>query len=130
MKQISDETDLVLARSISNFYVIEDVTRNLPQVTENIGQLRAIGTNIAAMKVMTEEQRTKLNALLPAVSPALHSIEYSSEVIKTNDPQLYDSVLKQPYQLLNTEASKLVMLYKRTLSRAGNHDYRKRLCLL
>lgn len=57
---IGDMSNLQLEDELANVYMVAAVLDKLPWLTENLGQMRAVGTGAIARQVMTEDERLLL----------------------------------------------------------------------
>ncbi len=61
---ISNESGLVLDPELNTYYLMDAIVYRLPNVTENLGQSRGMGSGIAANGTINLEQRIALGTLL------------------------------------------------------------------
>lgn len=92
MVEIGDQSELFLAKAPQNFYIINGVTTTLPNLTEQLGQIRAIGMSIAAQQKITEDQKIQLVSLYASVQNSLEQLEHGKSVIFANQPSLEKSL--------------------------------------
>ncbi|PLT35638.1 hypothetical protein CUU64_03270 [Bacillus sp. V5-8f] len=92
MVDIGDKSHLFLAKTPHAFYLIDAISRSLPNLTEELGQMRAIGMNAVANKAVTEAQRTQLVSLSSSVQFSLQRLEHGKTVTFTSEPSLEKSL--------------------------------------
>lgn len=92
MVVIGDQSELFLAKSPENYYIINDVTTTLPNLTEHLGQIRAVGMSIATEQKITDEQKIQLVSLYASVENSLEQLEHGKAIIFTNMPSLENSL--------------------------------------
>ncbi|WP_426454685.1 methyl-accepting chemotaxis protein [Paenibacillus sp. S-38] len=107
MQHVTDDSNLLLARSVQNYYLIENVTKNLPLLTEQLGQIRAVGMNTAAKKAITEQQIFQLIVLTNSASDKLQSVKHATEVLEMKNPALFAEI-KESFQAMNSEVNQML----------------------
>ncbi|MFP9130849.1 methyl-accepting chemotaxis protein [Niallia sp. BSM11] len=92
MVEVGDQSELFLAKAPENYYIINDVTTTLPNLTEHLGQIRAVGMSIAAEQKITDDQKIQLVSLYASVQNSLELLEHGKAIIFTNKPSLENSL--------------------------------------
>lgn len=92
MVEVSDNSKLFLAETPHNYYLISGVTKTLPNLAEQLGQIRAIGMNVATEKQITEDQKMKLANLSSSVQSYLMDLEHEKETAFASEPTLEQSL--------------------------------------
>ncbi|MBS4098364.1 MAG: response regulator, partial [Sulfuricella sp.] len=74
---VADNFNLTLDSEIDSHYLAQAVAVELPELVESMGQIRALGSGIAARKTLNTEEKTRLIVLIGLVKS-------SSEALDTN----------------------------------------------
>lgn len=91
----ADSSNLFLSQTNDTFYMINDVTKTLPNLVEKLGQMRALGTNILSQEGMTEEQKIQFVSLSSSVQQALKELEHDTTAAFASNPSLETSFGKE-----------------------------------
>jgi len=85
---VSDESGLVLDPELNTYYLMDSIVYRLPNVTENLGQSRGMGSGIAARGIISLEQRIALGTLLANIKSNAKSVNNGMAVTLRENPQL------------------------------------------
>jgi len=87
-KQVSNESGLVLDPELNTYYLMDAIVYRLPNVTENLGQSRGMGSGIAAQGSITLDQRIALGTLLANIKSNAESVNEGMLITLRENPQL------------------------------------------
>lgn len=76
MLDIADESELLLSKTDYTYYMINDVIKTLPLLTDQLGQLRAQGIAIIERGEISEEERAALLSMYSSVQYTLKECKY------------------------------------------------------
>jgi methyl-accepting chemotaxis protein len=79
MVDIADATSLTLDPEIDSYYLIDTVMSKAPVALERLGQMRAKGTGILTKKVMHDQQKIEMSALMAELNGALKTLTLNLE---------------------------------------------------
>jgi len=85
---VSNESTLVLDPELNTYYLMDSIVYRLPNVTENLGQSRGMGSGIAARGAVTLEQRIALGTLLANIESNAKAVNEGMRVTLAENPQL------------------------------------------
>ena len=71
LHDLGDENNLTLDPSADSYYLIDNVTRRMPDVSERLGRLRAMGTGVLASKAIDEQRHFDISSQLGELNMAL-----------------------------------------------------------
>ena len=77
---ISDISKLVLDPSLNNFYLVRSVSRNLPELTENIAQARSFGVGALARKKISKGEKIFLLKKITLIQDSLRRININFQI--------------------------------------------------
>jgi methyl-accepting chemotaxis protein len=74
LQDLGDDAALALDPEADTYYLIDNVLRRIPAVTERLGRLRAMGTATLAAQSMDEQRRLEISVQLGALDVALDEL--------------------------------------------------------
>jgi len=80
MGKISSGSGLVLDPDIKTSFVMDAIVYRIPLITESLGQLRGLGTGVAASGEVTLQQRVKLSMTLGLLTSNLDTTQESLDI--------------------------------------------------
>jgi len=89
---ISDISKLVLDPSLDNFYLVRSISRNLPELTENIAQARSFGMGALARKKILNSEKIFLIKKIVLIQDSLRRINMNSEITFRKDKVLKEKL--------------------------------------
>ncbi|WP_255298565.1 methyl-accepting chemotaxis protein [Brevibacillus dissolubilis] len=98
MTKTGDATKLFLSKELKNYYVITGVVETLPNLTENLGQLRIHGSTVLEGKAATPEQERTLSNLYSTTVMVLQTLDHEMSISQGHSAELdeaYQTARKQ-----------------------------------
>lgn len=92
IKAVGDNTGLVLDTDLDRLYLINGSLRELPMLTENLGQLRAIGSGIANRTEISDAEINTVNNILIAVRLDIEKLTVDIATAISANPELKNTV--------------------------------------
>ena len=71
LHDLGDDGNLTLDPSADSYYLIDNLIRRVPDVSERLGRLRAMGTGVLAAKAMDDQRRFDISTQLGELNMAL-----------------------------------------------------------
>ncbi|GFP76307.1 methyl-accepting chemotaxis protein [Clostridium fungisolvens] len=112
---VSDGSKLSLLDNIGEYYFSDMIINKLPEITEQIGQARALGSGVASKKNMTGDEKYKLLALSQSIINSIQGTERDMNIIYSNNPEVKaklgdvtGGVLTKANSLVNTINTELI----------------------
>jgi len=108
MGKVSSGSGLVLDPDIQTSFVMDAIVYRIPLITESLGQLRGLGTGVAAAGKVTLQQRVKLSMTLGLLTSNLNTTKESLAIaIKENKgwKQKFESKVGNTGQTIQQYAS-------------------------
>jgi len=93
-EHVSNESGLVLDPELNTFYIMDAIVYRLPNVTENLGQSRGMGSGIAAGGVISLEQRIALGTLLSRIESNAKAVNEGMVIALAENPELETELSK------------------------------------
>jgi len=87
-EQVSNESGLVLDPELNTSFLMDAIVYSLPNVTENLGQSRGMGSGVAARGMISLEQRIALGTLLANIKSNAKSVNNGMSITLRENPQL------------------------------------------
>ncbi|WP_062109085.1 sensor histidine kinase [Bacillus niameyensis] len=87
----AENSGLYQSKSNGTYYMIEHVTKTLPQFTDDLGRIRGEAMNVLVKKEISQEQRDQYITLSASVEQSLKEIEYGINIILAEKPLLRNS---------------------------------------
>jgi len=89
---ISDISKLVLDPSLNNFYLARSVSRNLPELTENIAQARSFGVGALERKKIFKSEKIFLLKKTALIQDSLRRVNMNYQIIFGKDKVLKEKL--------------------------------------
>lgn len=106
MQDVSNNSNLLLAESKETFNLIYNTSIELPNITEQYGQLRALGVNVLNSDKITDAQLEKVQSLFYPMEQALNRVDESMDITMGNE-QLAKQ-LKASYETSNASSQQYI----------------------
>ena len=107
LHDLGDENNLTLDPSADSYYLIDNVTRRVPDVSERLGRLRAMGTGVLASKAIDEQRHFDISSQLGELNMALSDFNENLKRAAEANPGVKPS-LDRLGQDFNTVTSKVI----------------------
>lgn len=88
IKTVADQSNLTVESDLASSYLMQSIVRDLPVLTENMGQARGLGSGVAAKGSMTEEQKLKLISLTNFIDDSSKNLSRAFTVIEKENPSV------------------------------------------
>lgn len=88
MVVIADESELFLSDTDYAFYMVNDVIKTVPLLTEQLGQMRAIGMGAVEVKNVSDQQRILIDSLTSSIKSSVKGLEHGMDAVFSNYPSL------------------------------------------
>ncbi len=85
---VGETSNLILDPQLDSFYLMDATISKLPALSEDLGQLRALGTGVAARKAATEAEKNKIIMLYGLVKAAIDANNNGFEAAFRENPNL------------------------------------------
>ncbi|NOQ81862.1 MAG: HAMP domain-containing protein [Methylophaga sp.] len=85
---VSNESGLVLDPALNTSFIMDSIVYRLPNVTENLGQSRGMGSGIAASGAITVEQRIALGTLVANIESNAQAVNDGMLIAMRENPEL------------------------------------------
>lgn len=85
---VSNESGLVLDPALNTSFIMDSIVYRLPNVTENLGQSRGMGSGIAASGLITVEQRVALGTLVANIESNAKAVNDGMLIALRENPEL------------------------------------------
>ena len=104
LHDMSDDGNLTLDPSADSYYLIDNVMRRVPDVSERLGRLRAMGTGVLAAKALDEQRRFDISSQLGELNMALADFNENLQRAAANNPALQTSLsrLEQEFAVVTS----------------------------
>ena len=110
----ADLTNATLDPELETYYLMDLFTSRIPNIAEDAGRARALGTGLAVRQVSTEAERIDLTVLLRRVADGRTAIEAS--IIKAGGSEAgLKALLHEPQTVFDTHAKAFLDLAERDL---------------
>ena len=107
LHDLGDENNLTLDPSADSYYLIDNVTRRVPDVSERLGRLRAMGTGVLASKAIDEQRHFDISSQLGELNMALSDFNENLKRAAEANPAVKPS-LDRLGQDFNAVTSKVI----------------------
>lgn len=107
LHDLGDDGGLSLDPSADSYYLIGGVLRSLPDVSERLGRLRALGTGVLSSKALGDAQRYDISVQLGELQVVQHALNENLRRAATANPRLKPS-LEQLDKEFNAHTMKVV----------------------
>jgi methyl-accepting chemotaxis protein len=81
VRNVADNSNLTLDSQLDSNYIQKSITDSLPQVEENLGQLRGLSSGIAAKGTITTEESIKLASKIAMIQQNINSVKRTMRII-------------------------------------------------
>ncbi|MDQ1315260.1 MAG: hypothetical protein QG662_1369 [Pseudomonadota bacterium] len=89
---VSEEHLLIIDTDIAAYYLIDITTNRLTRVLEQLGRLRAYGTNALHKKRLSEDQRVELRVMMAGVDDALRHFNLGINSVGRHNPAIHGAL--------------------------------------
>ena len=89
---LGDDGNLTLDPSADTYYLIDNVLRRVPDVSERLGRLRALGTGVLAAKTMDDQRRFDVSSQLGELNMALADFNENLQRAASANPAIKPSL--------------------------------------
>ncbi|MDD3328982.1 MAG: methyl-accepting chemotaxis protein [Zoogloea sp.] len=107
LHDLGDDGNLTLDPSADTYYLIDNVIRRVPDVSERLGRLRAMGTGALAAKSLDDQRRFDISTQLGELNMTLADFNENLDRAATANPALRGSLDKLGTEF-NTVASQVI----------------------
>jgi len=83
---IADSAELVQNPDLASHYLFDTLIRRLPFLADNIGQMRGMGSGIAAVKTITDNQKLRTSIFVQKISDLFNDLKRDLLVFSNNHP--------------------------------------------
>ena len=108
---LGDEYRLITDGDLSSYYLIDDMLNNIPQITENMGQLRGVVLGILSGGKFSSGQREHLIALESHIEIAFSDFEYNFNKIARTSPETGKKIANVYAGFLESKSSLLGIVH-------------------
>lgn len=88
ISHVGDMSNLILDPVLESYYLMDAAVIKLPSMTENMAQIRGLGTGAIVQKQITAEEKTKITILLGWIEAPNKSLRRGLQVSFTKNPNL------------------------------------------
>ena len=88
MATVADNSQITLDPKLDTYYMGASLVTNLPMLTENMGQARAVGSGVAAKGTFTQESFVKLSVLINNIKIYHEQLEPALDAVFKENPAL------------------------------------------
>ncbi len=92
MFHVGDTSNLILDPELDSYYLMDAVVTKLPSMTEQLGQIRGVGTGAIAKQNITTDEKTKISILLGWIESPIKSLQRGLQVSKRENPDLKNKI--------------------------------------
>ena len=96
---VGDTSNLILDPVLDSYYLMDAVVTKIPSISENMGQIRGLGTGAIAQKKLTPDEKAKIAILLGWIEAPKKSLRRGLQVSKDKNP-----VIKQKIEVYAKES--------------------------
>lgn len=114
ISHVADTSNLILDPQLDSYYLMNAVVNQFPVMTENLGQLRGLGSGILAEKQLTDKQKLTMSALISTAESTLKNIKRDVHIIIEEHPSLKDK-LENLLSQTETESSNFLLVSDATI---------------
>jgi len=94
LHDLGDHGNLTLDPSADTYYLIDNVVRRVPDVSERLGRLRAMGTGVLAAKALDDQRRFDISTQLGELNMTLADFNENLDRAAVANPALRGSLEK------------------------------------
>lgn len=117
ISSISDSTNLSLDSDVIHHHLAKIITDDLIHSTEYMGQARAIGSNVLAIKEMTSEQQLKLFYLSRLMDESLSQVQDSMEIVLNANEESRQQIMAQYNESMNASKNFAMLITNEILEK-------------
>jgi PAS domain S-box-containing protein len=88
ISHVGDMSNLILDPVLDSYYLMDAAVIKLPLMTENMAQIRGLGTGAIVQKQITADEKTKITILLGWIESPNKSLRRGLQVSLTKNPEL------------------------------------------
>ncbi len=92
----ADNSNLTLDPDLDSYYVMDAIVNRLPEISESLGQVRAIGSIIATRSAITPEERARMAMLQGSIDNALDATIHGLNLAFKVNPKLARELGSRP----------------------------------
>lgn len=107
LHDLGDDGNLTLDPSADTYYLIDNVIRRVPDVSERLGRLRAMGTGVLAAKALDDQRRFDISTQLGELNMALADFNENLDRAAVANPAIRGSLEKLSKEF-NSVASQVI----------------------
>lgn len=107
LHDLGDDGNLTLDPSADSYYLIDNALRRVPDVSERLGRLRAMGTGVLAAKAIDEQRRYDISSQLGELNMSVLDLNENFERAAIANPKVR-SVLDTLVKDFNTSSAAIV----------------------
>lgn len=107
LHDLGDDGNLTLDPSADSYYLIDNTLRRVPDVSERLGRLRAMGTGALAAKAVDDQRRFEISSQLGELNMAVTDLNENFDRAAIANPSVRTS-LEQLGKEFNSATSKVV----------------------
>ncbi|GAA4722072.1 methyl-accepting chemotaxis protein [Brevibacillus fulvus] len=114
---LADESNLLLAQNLENYYAIKSVVDTLPNLTEHLGVLRANGLTVLNTKTLTPDLQSGLIGTISFIETNLNELGHEMD----NNTS---SAVLEVYKKMSQQTSEFINLVEKELLNSTALDYK------
>ncbi|OEH84944.1 hypothetical protein BHU72_07060 [Desulfuribacillus stibiiarsenatis] len=93
IRYVADTSGLILDHERHRYYLTNTVVNEVPSLSEELGQMRALGTRIANKQKITSQERQRLIQHVRSIQNMLDRITFNIHIIEHENERLHDYIL-------------------------------------
>ena len=106
---ISDKAGMTLDSSYEGVYLAQSTSKTLPELTEELGQGRALGMNALASGEVEDLEKARLASIAASVERSLSTLDHEMDLVFASKPELRTQ-LEGPYKEAHMSAAEFAEL--------------------
>lgn len=114
--QVGDTSNLILDPVLDSYYLMDALVTKLPLITEDTGQVRGLGTGIAAQHMMTADEKAQVNLLFNLIKSKNDSLKRGLKVAFDKNPALKSEIEKYAQESFNNTSLFTEIIKERILN--------------
>lgn len=119
---VSETSNLLFDPQIDSFYLTDAVVAKLPMLSEDLGQLRALGAGVGARKAITEAEKNKIIMQYALVKAAVDANNSGFEAAFRENPNLKSKLENHVRDTVNS-INDLLRIVDRDIIRASRIEF-------
>ncbi len=92
IKKTSDSSNLTIDSELDSFYIKEAIVNLLPEVIENMGQVRGMSSGFVTKKSISKQEQIELISLISLVQKNVNALKRGMEVLRSSNMKAYNYV--------------------------------------